>query len=489
MLQPGQLLEGEYEVWGRIGGGGMSDVWLARHIEMATPLIVKTLKASGTRSDERRERLVREARLMARVRSHRVVRATDVGLWGDVPYLVQEYVDGIDLEELMERRLRALGHGLPLWFVCEVLAEATQGLHAAHQTGVLHRDIKPSNLFFSPEEGTKLGDFGIAQTRRGHRDAEVCGTLSFMAPEVLRGEALDRRSDIFGVGATGYCLRYSQPPYATLDAVLSMTLPHFPSPGSPEEAAFQQILARALAPYREARPSDLTEPRRQLQALSLALRRPLRAITQPDGSLQVGPTRISFHVGDIAYVEADAIVCPANPHLSMDVGVAGALRQEGGAEIEEEARAHGDQPLGTCLVTGPGRLRCRSVLHAVSAWREASCIARSTLRVLLTAEELGLRTVALPALGTGVAGVAIEAAANAIGSALRVHLELGGSRLSEVRFLLYDEAKLQSFREVVLCLFLGSGDERPVDIGLPGAISRTDPGAHAFAGTTQLERV
>jgi serine/threonine-protein kinase len=469
MLKPGVLLEDQYEVWGRIGGGGMSDVWLARHTGMATPLVIKTLKSTtGAHNDERRERLMREARLTARVRCHRIVRPLDVGEHDGIPYLVQEYVDGIDLEELAEHRLRAQSHGLPLWFVCEVLADAAQGLHSAHQTGILHRDVKPSNLFFSPEEGTKLGDFGIAQHRNLSSAGELCGTLSFMAPEVLRGESVDRRSDLFAFGATGYCLRYGRPPFDTPAAVLAAEPLRPPPPMSPEEAYFQQVIARAMAPARELRPSDLNEPRRQLHALSQALRKPLRALLQPDGSLQVGATRLSFEVGDISFAACDAIICPANPQLSMEVGVAGALQQQGGPGLELEAQAGGPRPLGSCVVTGPGRLRCRKVLHAVSAWREASCIARTALRSLLVAEEHGLQRLAVPALGTGVAGVALEASANAIGSALRVHLELGGSRLREVRFVLYDEAKLQAFREVILCLFLGSSDERPVDLGLPG---------------------
>lgn len=489
LLNPGAILEGEYEVWGRIGGGGMSDVWLARHTEMATPLVIKTLKSTtGAHNDERRERLMREARLTARVRSHRIVRPLDVGEFEGIPYMVQEYIDGIDLDELIHHRLRAQGHGLPLWFVCEVLADAAQGLHAAHQTGVLHRDVKPSNLFFSPEEGTKLGDFGIAQHRNRTHTGELCGTLSFMAPEVLRGEIIDRRSDIFALGATGYCLRYGHPPFETPTEVLSSSALRLPPPVSPEEAYFQQVLARAMAHGREARYVDLNEPRRQLLSLARSLRRPIQAIAQPNGGLLVGGTRITFEVGDIAFAACDAIVCPANSQLSMEVGVAGSLKEHGGPEIEREAQAGGPRPLGSCVLTEAGKLRCRKVLHAVSAWREASCVARTTQRTLLAAEEHALHRLAIPALGTGVAGIALEASANAIGSALRVHLELGGSRLQEIRFVLYDEAKLQAFREVVLCLFLGSSDEGPADFGLPSVRHRVSAEALSIDAETLFDR-
>ncbi|HLM45056.1 MAG TPA: protein kinase [Myxococcaceae bacterium] len=93
-------------------------------------------------------------------RSGAAVRATDVRIHQGTPLLVREYVDGIDLDEVDVRRRRALGYGLPLWFVCEVLAQVAEGLAAAHLTGILHRDLKPSNILDSPELGTRLGDFG-----------------------------------------------------------------------------------------------------------------------------------------------------------------------------------------------------------------------------------------------------------------------------------------------------------------------------------------
>src|SRR6188768_2382343 len=88
----------DYEVWGRIGGGGMSDVWLARHEVLHMPVIIKTL-ARHFASEAATDRVLTEARLMARVSDPRVVRALDAGVSDGLPYLVQEYVDGIDIEE------------------------------------------------------------------------------------------------------------------------------------------------------------------------------------------------------------------------------------------------------------------------------------------------------------------------------------------------------------------------------------------------------
>ena len=149
-----------YEVWGRLGEGGMSEVWLAKHTVLNVPVVMKTLKGRALGIDPAgcASRVFSEARLMARVTSPRVVRAVDAGIHDDAdktPYLVEEYVDGIDLAELDRRRRRALGVGLPLWFVCHVMQELGNGLRAAHQVGVLHRDMKPSNAFAAPGSGDR----------------------------------------------------------------------------------------------------------------------------------------------------------------------------------------------------------------------------------------------------------------------------------------------------------------------------------------------
>ena len=469
MIEPGTEIR-DYEVWGKIGGGGMSDVWLARHKLLAVPLIVKTLKPSlGVAPAERYERMLNEARLMARVHSDRVVRALDVGIHGDMPYLVQEYIDGIDLNEVDKRRRRAIGLGLPLWYVCEAIARIAEGLHAAHHTGVLHRDIKPSNLFGSPEAGIKLGDFGIALGRSvGDPSArDVCGTLRFMAPEALRGEEVDRRADVFGLGATAFDLRYGFHPFADVQTLLhGSPRPAFPPPVGPDEAYFQHVVARMLAPRVEDRYQSLAEPRRELATLSRSLRPSMRASRQPDGSLLVGKTRIVCEAGDIARAVVDGIVSSSVPELRMTTGVGQALLAAGGAEIELEAVAGGEQPLGSCVVTDAGRLSARRVIHAVSAWREASCVGRTMQRALLAAEEERLFTLAIPALGTGAARVTLESAATAEAHAIRWHLALGGSRLREVRFVLLDEHKLRAFREVIEDTLAGGADRELPEVGL-----------------------
>lgn len=449
----------------------MSDVFLARHVDLSAPVIVKTLKLSvDADAEERAKRLRTEAVITARIRSHRVVRPLDVGVTEEgTPYLVQQYVDGLDLLELDASRRRALGVGLPLWYVCEVTAQMASALAAAHRTGVLHRDLKPSNLFVSPEEGVQLGDFGVAVARgeRVGKPIELAGTLEYMAPETLRAGVFDRSTDVYGLGATAFQLRYGRPPYASMREVLDDAVdPSFPRPESPDEAYFQQAVAQMLEQRTDRRWNDMSQVMVAFSRLAELVRRPLHASRLPDG-FQVMGVKVTTRTGDLAKATADAAVCSANSEFTMDVGVGAALVQCGGRVIEDEAKAGGARPLGACISTGAGTLPFKRVLHAVAAWEEVSCVARSAQRALLLAEAEGLRSLAIPAIGTGAARVSLESSAASLAAALELHLRLGGTKLTHLDFVLYDETKRRVFAEVLESVFLGGGHAH--DIGLVDA--------------------
>jgi len=442
---------GAYEVWGPISEGGMSRVFLARHQELSTPAIIKTLLDS---SGDGYARLRTEARLTARIPSPRVVRALDVGIHEGTPYLVEEYVDGIDLAELDRRRRAALQRGLPLWFVCTVASAVADGLESAHQTGVIHRDVKPSNIFGSPQTGMRLGDFGIATAARavGERSG---GTLRFLAPEALRHAPPTRRWDVYSLGATAYDLCYGRPPYPDLERILAGGAVPFPPARRPEEAYFQHVLGRMLERDPEQRIPSVKHAHRLLAPLARALRPKLLGVPLAPGEIQLGPLRVSCRLGDVATAAVDGIVNSGHDDMWMRSGVGAALRVRGGREIEDEARSGGRRALGECIATGAGTLDCKMVLHAVSGWKEASCIGRASQRALLLAEELGLRTLAFPALATGKAQVARESSAYATASALYWHVLLGGSRLREVQFVLHDKETLEIYVEELSSVFLG----------------------------------
>lgn len=164
--------------------------------------------------------------------------------------------------------------------------------------------------------------------------------------------------------------------------------------------------------------------------------------------------------GDITELSLDAIVNAANNHLWMGAGVAGAMKRKGGVSIEEEAVAKGPVPVGEAVVTGAGSLACRHVIHAAAMGQDLATdgvkVRAATRNALLRAEELRLRSIAFPALGTGVGGLGFDAASRVMVSEVRRHLARGSS-LEEVVFALFDEEGFSAFsraagRDKVVCL-------------------------------------
>lgn len=152
-----------------------------------------------------------------------------------------------------------------------------------------------------------------------------------------------------------------------------------------------------------------------------------------------GTPRIEIVRGDIAQVAVDAIVNAANDQLWMGAGVAGALKRAGGDEIEREAMAKGPIAVGDAVATGAGRLRARWVIHAAAMGQDlrtdAEKIRRATTSALRVADELGARSVAFPALGTGVGGFPVDDCARIMVGAVRDHLA-AGSAIEQVLFVL-----------------------------------------------------
>jgi len=160
---------------------------------------------------------------------------------------------------------------------------------------------------------------------------------------------------------------------------------------------------------------------------------------------------IRFVQGDIAQQEADAIVNAANNRLWMGAGVAGAIKRAGGREIEAEAVAKGPIPIGEAAVTGAGRLKARYVIHAAVMGRDlrtdADKVRRATQSTLRRADELGLKSIAFPALGTGVGGFPLEQCARIMLDAVEAHAA-GTTSLEQVTFVLYDAPAYQAFQRV-----------------------------------------
>lgn len=169
----------------------------------------------------------------------------------------------------------------------------------------------------------------------------------------------------------------------------------------------------------------------------------------------VGGARLVLLRGDITAQDAEALVNAANAGLRGGGGVDGAIHRAGGPEIMEQCRAIGGCPTGEAVVTGAGRLPSRWIIHAVApVWRgggrgEAELLASAYRRSLDLAEERGVRSVALPSLGTGAYGYPlVDAARIALGVAFE-HLHRAGSEIEELRFVLFDARSMAAFHEAL----------------------------------------
>ncbi|MBI4445136.1 MAG: macro domain-containing protein [Acidobacteria bacterium] len=164
-------------------------------------------------------------------------------------------------------------------------------------------------------------------------------------------------------------------------------------------------------------------------------------------------TRLKTFVGSITDLEVDAIINAANNELWMGSGVAGAIRRQGGVEIETEAMSKGPVEVGQAVITGAGRLKAQYVIHAVAMGQDlktsASFIETATRNTLERAHELGIKTIAFPALGTGVGGFPIDQCARIMVGAARRFLKERSSILKEIWFAVMDPKTAAAFEDAI----------------------------------------
>lgn len=203
---------GKYELIEPLGQGGFATVYRARDPALARTVAVKICQATDAES---LERFVREARLSGNLQHPNIAQVFDFGVENGVPFLVQEFLGGSDLAEVLHG-------GLPdLPFVLSVLVQVARGLNYAHTHQVMHRDIKPSNIRVLPDGLVKILDFGIARLMQDDsrltRTGEALGTVGYFAPEILLGKEVDLRADLFSFGVVAYELCTGKHPFLTGD--------------------------------------------------------------------------------------------------------------------------------------------------------------------------------------------------------------------------------------------------------------------------------
>jgi serine/threonine protein kinase/tetratricopeptide (TPR) repeat protein len=252
----GQLV-GRYEVGRLIGAGGMGEVYAARDTELGREV---ALKIGSDTDAEAQVRLRREAQHASQLNHPHICTIHEVGTFDDQPYIVMELVEGERLSDVIPR------DGLDIERALRYSTQIADGLAHAHQHGVSHRDLKSENIVVTPEGRAKILDFGLARrlapgqlkqlsesratfSTAGEGGA-VAGTLSAMAPELLRGEQADQRSDIWALGVLLYEMVAGARPFSGATAFeLTGSILHEPPPSLPARvpSSLQAIIRRCLA--------------------------------------------------------------------------------------------------------------------------------------------------------------------------------------------------------------------------------------------------
>jgi serine/threonine protein kinase/tetratricopeptide (TPR) repeat protein len=221
---------GRYELVELIGSGGMGEVYRARDPRLGREVALKVLPPGLADDPHRRERLLREARIVSVLNHPHICTIHEVGSEGGLDYISFEYIEGTTLAAILR------DGGLALERLLDIALPLAEALAFAHAKGILHRDLKPANIMVT-ERGPKILDFGLAKMVSPPDQAEgssgsltdsglVLGTVAYMSPEQALGRRLDERSDIFSFGAvlyemaTGRQAFMGETPTGVLDAVL-----------------------------------------------------------------------------------------------------------------------------------------------------------------------------------------------------------------------------------------------------------------------------
>lgn len=284
---------GSYRLERQIGEGGIARVYLATHAVLERRYAVKVLKPDFASSATLIERLRREARTTSVLRHENIVEVVDFGMTDEgAPYLVLEWIDGRSVQEVIDA-----SEPIHLGRAARIVTQIAAGLATAHEKGIVHRDLKPSNVMLTNEDDTaKILDFGIALsskenaarlTRAGH----VIGTPAYLAPEVLRGNDANVKSDIFSLGAIGFALLTGRVPFTATEPLPMLEERMRGVDEVPEACGLGPLVKRMLAPKPSDRPVDAHEVRAAIERLDLpAFEIPDRSTVRPRSAIPPSET-------------------------------------------------------------------------------------------------------------------------------------------------------------------------------------------------------
>ena len=221
MLKTGTIIAERYEILGKIGTGGMADVYKAKDHKLNRFVAVKVLKPEFREDTTFIRKFKSEAQAAAVLTHPNIVNVFDVGDDNGVYYIVMELIEGITLKEYISKKGK-----LSVKEATSIAIQGSMGLEAAHSHGIVHRDVKPQNIIISMDGKVKVTDFGIARAASSNTiSSNVMGSVHYSSPEQVRGGYSDEKSDIYSLGITMYEMVTGKVPFDG-DTTVAIAIKH-----------------------------------------------------------------------------------------------------------------------------------------------------------------------------------------------------------------------------------------------------------------------
>jgi len=364
---------GKYEIFEQIGVGGFGAVYKGRDPFIKRTVAIKTCQVND---DEIKNRFFREAELAGNLHHRHITTIYDFGVENGIPYIVQEFLTGEDLDKKIKR-----GDPIPMARKIEILMSIADGLGYAHTARIVHRDVKPANVRVLDDGTVKVMDFGIAKSLQSDSNLTqtgiTLGTSAYLAPEQIRGEPIDARTDIFAMGVLAYELVTYRKPFRGehLSTVLYKILNDSPEPittlvqdappalvaaigkaiaksAADRYASMEAFRADLQAVYRElsAAPAGATSPTVRTVRPGAAEELDTTMATPSSGVLPIGITPPS---GALARMPAASERTPTSASLSRPPLELINFRDPAADGMAEETVAAAPPPPAPSPVTGP----------------------------------------------------------------------------------------------------------------------------------------
>ncbi|MGW7977474.1 Stk1 family PASTA domain-containing Ser/Thr kinase [Staphylococcus xylosus] len=223
----GKIINERYKVTKKLGGGGMSRVYLAEDSILKRSVAIKAIRIPAGEKEEAIKRFEREVHNLTQLSHDNIVNVFDVTEDDENFYLVMEYIEGLTLSEYIQKN-----HPLDVDTILNFINQIINGIKHAHDTKIVHRDIKPQNILVDKNQTLKILDFGIAKALSETTMTEtnhVLGTVQYLSPEQARGDITDNGTDIYSMGVVLYEMLIGKPPFSGETAV-SIAIKHIQDP-------------------------------------------------------------------------------------------------------------------------------------------------------------------------------------------------------------------------------------------------------------------